>query len=126
MCTFNPARSKYHSLWERLVANSDEPTHDNGCWPWKSKKRCRYGYGRFNFYVPGLQRRVALSAHVAMFVLAEAAPETPNDFYLAYLEVRRCGLELDHGCNNEPCINPDHLDLMTHKENCARKYDRKE
>lgn len=126
MCLFNPARSKYTSLWERLVSNTHEPSHDNGCWTWAGAKKCRFGYGRFNFYVPMLEKTVTLSAHVAMFVLAEYSTETPDEFYLAYLEVRHCGLELDHGCDNEPCINPDHLRLMTHKENNARKFERKD
>lgn len=126
MCTLNPRYSKYGSLWQRLMANTHEPTHDNGCWPWKGSKKCRFGYGRFNFWVPGLQKTVTLSSHVAMFVLAECYPETPDEFYLEYLNVRRSGLEVEHGCDNEPCINPEHLRLMTHSENCARKYERKE
>jgi hypothetical protein len=27
------------------------------------------------------------------------------------------GMEIDHTCNNRGCINPDHLQLVTHKEN---------
>lgn len=73
-----------------------------------------------------MQRRMTLSAHVAMFVLAECSPQTVDDFYLAYLEVRHCGLELGHSCDNEPCINPEHVSLMTHSQNCAQKYERKE
>lgn len=30
------------------------------------------------------------------------------------------GLELDHLCRNRSCINPDHLEPVTHKENQAR------
>jgi hypothetical protein len=126
MCTPNQTRSRYGSLWERLIANTHEPSHDNGCWLWKSSKKCRFGYGRFNFYVPMLGASVTLSAHVAMFALAESSPATPDEFYLEYLNLRCCGLELDHGCDNESCINPDHLRLMTHIENNARKFERKE
>ena len=122
MCMLNPSTSRYGSLWQRLVANTNEPEHDNGCWSWKGQKTCRYGYGRFNFYVPGLAKKVTLSAHVAMFVLAECQPATPDEFYLEYLNVRCCGLELGHGCDNEPCCNPDHVSLMTHSQNCAQKY----
>jgi hypothetical protein len=33
------------------------------------------------------------------------------------------GLELDHLCRNRACINPDHLEPVTHKENMRRgKY----
>lgn len=30
------------------------------------------------------------------------------------------GLELDHLCRNRRCINPDHLELVTHTENMRR------
>lgn len=30
------------------------------------------------------------------------------------------GLEIDHLCGNPPCINPDHLEPVTHAENLMR------
>lgn len=30
------------------------------------------------------------------------------------------GLELDHLCRNKACCNPDHLEAVSHKENCRR------
>ena len=30
------------------------------------------------------------------------------------------GLELDHLCRNHACVNPDHLEVVTHQENCLR------
>jgi len=30
------------------------------------------------------------------------------------------GLELDHLCRNRQCVNPDHLEIVTHKENVQR------
>lgn len=30
------------------------------------------------------------------------------------------GLELDHLCSNPPCLRPEHLEAVTHKENCLR------
>ena len=34
------------------------------------------------------------------------------------------GLELDHLCNNRLCINVEHLEAVTHKENMKRQADR--
>ncbi len=32
------------------------------------------------------------------------------------------GLELDHRCRNPGCVNPAHLEQVTHKENMRRSY----
>jgi hypothetical protein len=31
------------------------------------------------------------------------------------------GLEIDHLCENTPCCNPDHLEVVTHAENVRRR-----
>jgi len=30
------------------------------------------------------------------------------------------GMEIDHICNNRSCVNPEHLQLLTHKENMRK------
>lgn len=35
------------------------------------------------------------------------------------------GMDLDHLCRNPPCVNPDHLEPVTHAENIRRGYARK-
>jgi hypothetical protein len=32
------------------------------------------------------------------------------------------GLEIDHLCGNKACVNPDHLEIVTHKINVRRAY----
>ena len=34
------------------------------------------------------------------------------------------GLELDHLCMNAACVNPDHLEAVTHQLNIDRRYGR--
>jgi len=46
----------------------------------------------------------------------------PAPLYLACLEIRSSGLDLDRPCENPKCINPDHLELVTLKQNCERRY----
>jgi HNH endonuclease len=118
------ARSPYDGVYARLVANTAEPSNDQGCWEWQAK-RDRWWYGRINLYVPGLGRVVTLMAHVALFATFHAAPACADDLFLAYQEVIASGLELDHLCEMPPCCNPDHLELVTPSENCQRRGQRR-
>lgn len=115
--------SPYHNLFTRLVANTEEPVMDGGCWAWTGK-RDKWGYGRINIYVPGLQRVVTLMAHICAWVWLEARCACANDLYLAYQELQASGLELDHLCNGPACIYPDHHDPVTGSENCQRRNQR--
>lgn len=69
------------------------------CWPWEGAKNAK-GYGRV--YVAG--RR--WYAH--------------RMTYTAFVGPIPVGLELDHLCRNPSCVNPDHLEPVTHAENGAR------
>lgn len=41
-------------------------------------------------------------------------------FYRAYKGEIADGLEIDHTCRNTLCVNPDHLEAVTHSENVQR------
>ncbi len=77
-------------FWSHVTKTPD------GCWLWNGAKD-RHGYGKFLTNSP--------LAHRIAYLLVKG--EIPN------------GLELLHGCDNPPCINPDHLSPGTHKENLA-------
>ena len=71
--------------------------------------------------MPGLGRNATLKAHIVVNVLLEAGVKTADDLYLAYKEHSASGLELDHLCGEQWCINPDHLEVVTGQENCRRR-----
>lgn len=72
---------------------------DSGCWVWTGSLN-EYGYARIR-----LNNRIAL-AHRLSYVLVNGEPpdETPY---------------LDHICENRACVNPDHLQPVTHQTNQA-------
>jgi hypothetical protein len=72
---------------------------DSGCWEWTGSKR--RGYGRFRV------KGKTIPAH---------------RFAWAYFNFRDFpeGLEPDHLCKNRGCVNPDHIQPVTHLENIQR------
>jgi hypothetical protein len=104
----------------RLIANTAEPENDQACWPWSGHPG-RGGYARVTFRIPGEEHPVNVMAHIAMYLVLEVNPQSIEEFWLAYLELRHSGLELDHTCQNASCISPDHLEAVTPSENCLRR-----
>ena len=71
----------------------------DGCWLWAGG-RTEAGYGRFS--VGGASR----SAHRMVYQVLRG-PVDPS-------------LDLDHLCRNPRCVNPEHLEPVTHRENLLR------
>lgn len=107
--TMNDERSRFE-LKYRIDAQT-------GCWNWtacsmasrpKGKpKQTKWTYGFFSKKLPNGKRKL-MPAHRYAFELHRGPiPE---------------GLELDHLCRSTLCVNPAHLEPITHRENIRRGY----
>lgn len=84
----------------RFWAKVDKRSPDE-CWLWLAA-RSPLGYGRFQL---------------------GGGDGTINAYRFAYEDTVgpvHAGLELDHLCRNPPCVNPAHLEPVTHRENMRR------
>lgn len=81
----------------KLVAKTDS------CWNWTGEK-LRGGYGRFTI---GPEHNHRKPAHRISYEWAKGTIAA--------------GLEIDHLCRNPACVNPDHLEVVTHQENMRRR-----
>jgi len=73
---------------------------DNGCWDWSGSLSSNgYGFIWHNGH--------SVRAHRFAYEYFNNSP-IPSD------------KEVDHLCRNHRCVNPDHLDVVTHKENVMR------
>src|SRR5262245_11493011 len=73
---------------------------ENDCWKWISAVSNGYGY----FSVANGFR---MRAHVISYELRARMP-LPSD------------MEIDHVCRNTLCVNPKHLEVVSHRENMLR------
>jgi hypothetical protein len=121
---------KYDTLFERLVANTEEPENERACWNWKGA-RLPKGYGRVNMRDEAGKHRPRY-AHREM----EHCMRGENEFDLDddplgpifYVPRPRLGSEetLDHLCYNPGCANPDHWEEpVSRAENTLRAHQRR-
>lgn len=88
-------RTLEERFWAKVTRN------DGGCWTWIGAKG---GSGRYGMFAgTGGRARPAHRWSYEYFV--GPIPE---------------GLELDHLCRNTLCVNPEHLEPVTHAENVRR------
>jgi len=73
--------------------------NEGGCWVWQGA--LAHGYG-----IVGPNQTGSTNVHKVMYILTYGKWEGD--------------LTLDHLCRNRACCNPEHLELVTHLENCRR------
>ncbi len=74
---------------------------NKGCWDWLGEIN-KKGYGRLEY------NGKRIKAH--------------RYFYEYFVKPIPNGLEIDHLCRNKRCVNPKHLEAVTHRENIIRAW----
>lgn len=72
---------------------------ENGCWTW-TRGTNDYGYGQLS-----VRAKTKIAHRVSYEFLVQEIPT---------------GLFVDHLCRNRACINPNHMELVTNRENVLR------
>jgi len=78
------------------------PSNIDECWAWRGYIDPRSGYGQFGY------RNGKLWAH-RMTYEDHIGPIPPK-------------MQIDHLCRNKTCVNPHHMELVTHAENQRRAH----
>jgi hypothetical protein len=87
------SQPEHRRFWSKVDVG-----HPSDCWEWQAA-RFPLGYGHFR-------------AHGYMYAHRYAYAITRGPI--------PDGLSLDHLCRNPPCVNPWHLEPVTHRENVLR------
>lgn len=89
-----PRKTEAERFWEKVDLGDG-----TGCWLWTGARNPN-GYGQF-----WSGRRLGLAHRYAYETLVGPIPD---------------GLSLDHLCRVPACVNPVHLEPVSHRENCLR------
>lgn len=76
----------------------EKVSKSDACWVWIGAKR--HGYGAF-----GVGRKSVPAHRMSLLLAGKSIPD---------------GYDVDHLCRNPECVNPEHLEAVTHRENVQR------
>lgn len=100
------ADGKLEQAWETQFWSKVEIGHPLGCWEWRGTRCPEKGYGKATVAYRGNgAHRLAYEYFHGPLGLDPATGDQ---------------LELDHLCRNRGCVNPDHMEPVTHAENIWR------
>lgn len=99
-------RHNKKALIVRLQRNTER---DGECLIW-TKAKNNDNYPKMNFRILG--KHIQVYVHRLTYVLHNGH-DIPD------------GLELDHTCNRRDCVEPKHLEAVTHAVNVERMYNRR-
>ena len=91
---------KGHPKRSLLDSFEDKCIKSEGCWEWIAKINERTGYGQIGY----------LGKHYLAHRVS----------YMLYKGALRDDLVIDHLCKNRWCVNPNHLEQVTSRENNLR------
>lgn len=91
------------SMLDRFMSNVI-PEALSGCWIWHGALHSQFGYGAFKL---GDRKSPVMTAHRASFLINKGDIPVGN--------------VVRHICDNPSCVNPDHLEVGTHKDNANDK-----
>jgi hypothetical protein len=106
LCQLTSRLESFPTRFQRHV--EIQPNTD--CWQWTGSKSGvpgfpQHAYGRY--------------AQTTCPVYVRIAHRFAYEFVHGKIPA---GLEIDHLCGNKLCVNPQHLELVTHQENCKRRF----
>ena len=88
-------------FWSKVM-----PEPNSGCWLWLDGLVRGYGQFFLKCHPNKSRRKIVVMAHRYSYEIARGPIPT--------------GLTLDHLCRNKCCVNPDHLEPVTLRENIQR------
>jgi len=93
--------------WMKILAkiiSRVEIKLETDCWEWQGPHS---GNGRGGGYGRMSLDGATVAVHRVMYTL-----------FFGYIPPRK---HIDHKCRNRICVNPEHLEMVTHKENMGRR-----